>query len=117
MAPEPAVTSGMPTHEALALLPLPERLSDAQRDGHVCVYCGRSVTTPTSVDLGSRILGEEGGERRVFPRACPICVSHEAIVELAAHCLGKERCQDCKEAPICDTGSALNRLTKMGGRR
>lgn len=117
MTADQTVSAGISGPDALLLLPLPARLSDAQLDGHVCVYCGRGVTTPTSVGLGDRIQGEGDEERRIFPRACPICVSHEAMCELSAHCLGHDRCQDCKDEPICDTGRALNRLTKMGGRR
>jgi len=106
------VRVGISTPEALLLLPLPEDLSGIQLEGRVCVFCGNGVTARTSIDLGSRILGA----RRIFPRACPGCISKEAITQLSLHCLGVNACQDCKEEPICDLGSALNRLIRMGAR-
>lgn len=103
------VSSGMPTHEALALLPLPATLSDPQRDGHICVYGGEAITTLTSVDLGSRT--HEG--RRIFPRACRPCVGRAAMGALFDHASGPDACQDCKTSPECATGLAFNRIIRQ----
>lgn len=108
-----SVRSGMPNHEALALLPLPEQLSDAQRDGHVCVWGGETLTPQTAVRLDSREL--DG--RTVYPRACRTCVSRQAMTALAAHTLGSIACADCKEIPACELGQALNRLIRKANRR
>ncbi|WP_460071051.1 hypothetical protein [Streptomyces sp. YKOK-I1] len=108
MATEPAVTSGMPTHEALAMLPLPANLSDSQSEGHVCVYGGEAVTAQTSTDLGSRIVDD----RRVFPRACQQCLTPVALGALFDHTTGEEPCADCQTGPECDTGRALNRIIR-----
>jgi hypothetical protein len=112
MAPEPAVTSGMSIHEALALLPLPERLSDVQREGRVCVFGGEELVTATAVRLGDR----ERHGRMIFPRACRTCVRNEALDLLSIHCLGPNACPDCQEGPICEIGAALNRVIKLGRR-
>jgi hypothetical protein len=111
MAPDPAVTSGMPTHEALALLPLPARLSNAQRDGHVCVWSGEAITVETAIDLGPRTL--DG--RTIFPRATRSGVNRAALSALFDHASGTEEHDACKECAtgICETGRALNRLSRM----
>lgn len=106
------VRSGMPNCEALALLPLPEQLSSAQRDGHVCVWGGESLTPQTAVRLDSREL--DG--RTVYPRACRTCVSRQAMAALAAHTLGNGACPDCQELPACSLGQALNRLIRKVNR-
>lgn len=106
------VQSGMPNHEALALLPLPARLVDRQLEGHLCVWGGEAITTVTSVDLGSRIL--DG--RRVFPRACRPCVGKAAMGALFDHASGPGACPKCKESPECATGQALNRLIRQATR-
>lgn len=106
------VRSGMPNHEALALLPLPAALSDAQQDGHVCVWGGESLTPETAIRLDSRELGG----RIVYPRACRSCVSRLAMTALATHTLGANACADCQDIPACDLGQALNRLIRRTNR-
>jgi hypothetical protein len=108
------VTSGMPTHEALALLPIPARLSDAQRDGHVCVWTGEALTAETAIDLGPRTL--DG--RRIFPRASRTGVNRAALSALFDHVSGTENSEPCETCAtsICDLGRALNRLIRMGAR-
>lgn len=107
-------TVGMSTPDAFALLPLPEHLSDAQRDGHVCVYDGDALTAQTAVDLGARTL--DG--RTAFPRACHTAVNRAALGVLFDHCSGteeREACQECKEREpdMCEIARALNRLIRM----
>ncbi|WP_460067416.1 hypothetical protein [Streptomyces sp. YKOK-I1] len=108
MAPDPAVSSGKPTYEALALLPLPESLSAPQREGYVCVWGGEALSTSMAVDLGSRMVGDT----RVFPRACRTCVGRAAMSALFDHASGPDACPECKSTPDCDTGRALNRLIR-----
>lgn len=103
--------SGMPNHEALALLPLPNRLSTRQREGHVCVWGGEALTTETAVDLGSR---KQDGHT-MFPRACHPCIGKEALRALTDHNLGPTACNTCATS-MCDTGRALNRLIRIGHR-
>ncbi|MEU0671948.1 hypothetical protein ABZ330_03495 [Streptomyces sp. NPDC006172] len=109
---EPLVTSRMATVDALALLPLPAPLSDAQREGHVCVWGGEALAPGTAVDLGSRRL--DG--RLMFPRACRSCVSRVAMGALFDHCTGDTACKTCQATPECDTGRALNRVIRLGHR-
>lgn len=104
-----AVTSGMPTHEALALLPIPGRLSEQQREGRVCVYDGDVLTTETAVDLGTR---KDAEGHAIFPRACRTAASHAAAGALFDHTSGPDACPDCQENPICDLGRALNRIIR-----
>jgi hypothetical protein len=106
------VRSGMPTQEALALLPLPAQLSDPQRNGHVCVWGGEALTTETAIDLGSRKV--EG--RVVFPRACRTCVAHAATGVLFSHAID---CKDCARAtePVCEVSRALYRAVRLGRQR
>ncbi|WP_141744034.1 hypothetical protein, partial [Streptomyces sp. EN23] len=106
MAAEPAVTSGMPTHEALALLPVPDRLSDAQLDGHICVWGGEALTTKTAIDLGSRKIGD----RVAFLRGCRLCAGRAALDGLFLHSTGPGACQDCMAEPACETGRAFGRV-------
>lgn len=108
MAPDPAVTSGMPTHEALALLPIPKRLTDQQREGRACVWGGEPITALTSSDLGSRTVED----RRIFPRGCPQCVGKAAMGALFDHSTGPDACADCKSTPICNVGRALNLIIR-----
>lgn len=109
--PNPVAT-GMPNHEALALLPLPDLLSDVQKDGHVCVWGGEALTAATAVMLGSR----EIDGRTVSPRACRSCVSQAALGFLFDHATGPNACPDCQEVPACDLGQALNRLIRKATR-
>lgn len=104
------ITVGMPTHEALALLPLPEQLSDAQRDGHVCVWGGETLTVGTGIDLGSR----KTDDRLIFPRACRRDTGEAAYRALLDHAPACEQCVD--NAAECPLGRALNRLVREGRR-
>ncbi|MGQ4517085.1 hypothetical protein [Streptomyces sp. DW26H14] len=45
-------------------------LTDEQRRGATCVYCGVTVRTGSAVDLGER---RDADNIRVFPRAHPEC--------------------------------------------
>jgi hypothetical protein len=103
------VRSGMPTQEALALLPLPAQLSDPQRNGHVCVWGGEALTTETAIDLGSRKVED----RLVFPRACRTCVARAATGVLFDHADG---CDDCARdtEPACPVSRALYRVVRLG---
>ncbi|MER5750589.1 hypothetical protein [Streptomyces sp. NPDC002088] len=100
-----------PTFEVLAQLPLPKRLSDAQREGHVCVWGGEALSAETAVDLGSRRMDGV----LAFPRACHSCTGRVAMGALFDHCSGPDACPECREVPVCDTGRALNRVIRMGG--
>ncbi|MCA1222358.1 hypothetical protein [Streptomyces sp. 8L] len=46
-------------------------LTDGQRRGGVCAYCGTPVSNRTAVDLGTRL---DADGIRIFPRAHPDCV-------------------------------------------
>ncbi|MGW2049718.1 hypothetical protein ACWCPF_31730 [Streptomyces sp. NPDC001858] len=107
------MTTGIPTPEALALLPVPAGLSVPQMDGRVCVYDNETLTPETAVDLGRR---EQGG-RLVCARASRGCVTRAAQAALYRHAAGPNACPDCQAAPICDTGRALVRVIKVGARR
>lgn len=114
MASDQTVSVGMPTHKAFTLLPLPTKLSDAQREGHVCVWTGETLTAETAVDLGSRNVGG----RTIFPRASRTAVTNAALSALFDHCSGteeREACKECKELEpdMCETARALNRLIRM----
>lgn len=110
MPAEPAaVTSGMPTHEALALLPIPTKLSGPQQEGHVCVWGGEALTAETAINLGSRKLNG----RTVFPRGCATCVANTALGFLFDHTAD---CNDCNDTAGCDTGRAMNRVIRLGRR-
>ena len=112
MAPEPtAVTHGMSTPDALALLPIPDQLSVPQMDGHVCVYDNESLSNDTAVDLGQR---HQAG-RTVFARASRRCASTAAVGVLFDHTTGTDACTVCQTEP-CDAARALNRVIRMGAR-
>jgi hypothetical protein len=110
----PAETTpiGMSTPDAIALLPLPARLSDPQRDGHICVYGGEALTTQTAIDLGSRRVDD----RLVSPRACRTCVAHIATGVLHDHAVD---CKDCARdtEPVCPVSRALYRVVRLGRQR
>lgn len=113
MAPEPAaVTSGMANHEALAMLPLPARMSDAQRDGHVCIYGGEAIARGTSTQLGPR----QTAAGTIYPQACHPCLQQVAVGALFDHSTGPNACAECQDVPACDLGQALNRLIRKAGR-
>lgn len=104
------VAVGMPTPDALALLPIPETLSDAQRDGHVCVWGGETLTANTAIDLGSR----KADDRLIFPRACRRDTGTAAWHLLLDHSSKCEQCVD--NAANCELGRALLRLMREGRR-
>lgn len=106
------VPIGISTPEALASLPLPDRLSDSQRQGHVCVWGGEALTSVTAVDLGSRKLGD----RMAFPRACHVCLTRAALGALLDHASGAAACPECQVSPTCEVGLALNRVVRLGMR-
>ncbi|MFI5473242.1 hypothetical protein ACIA6D_23750 [Streptomyces cacaoi] len=112
MAPEPAVTTGMANHEALALLPIPARMSDAQRDGHVCIYGGEAITRGASTQLGSRKVGG----RTIFPQVCHPCLQKVAMGALFDHSTGPNGCPECRTEPACELGRALNRIIRKATR-
>ncbi|WP_078849706.1 hypothetical protein [Streptomyces sp. NRRL F-5126] len=62
-------TTGPPA-EALHPNPNTDGLTDEQRRGGACTYCGGPLATGTAVDLGER---RDSDGVRVFPRACPAC--------------------------------------------
>nr|WP_078491383.1 hypothetical protein [Streptomyces sp. SPB074] len=54
------------------ILPAVETLTDEQRRGRACVWCGASLDPGISdIDLGARPATRTG--RAWFPRACPAC--------------------------------------------
>ncbi|MFI7293934.1 hypothetical protein [Streptomyces sp. NPDC050121] len=110
MAPEPAVTCGMPKHEALVLLPIPslDGLVERQLRGYVCVWGGEELANATAVNLGPRQKKRLGSTYRIFPRACPACVREAAIRALREHDGMCEQCTD--DASHCDTRRALEEL-------
>jgi hypothetical protein len=112
MTAEPTVPSGMATVDALALLPIPARLSDAQRAGHVCVWGGETLVAETAVNLGSRKL--DGAI--AFLQACRNCVSRAAMTVMFQHSTGTNACTKCQKDPYCETGRALARVIKLGQR-
>lgn len=111
MAGDQTVRVGLPTHEALAMLPVPDHLTTPQMDGHVCVYDNEALSNDTAVDLGQR---QQDG-RTVFARASRRCASTAAVGVLFDHTTGADACTVCQTAP-CDTASALNRVIRMGAR-
>lgn len=106
------VQVGIPTHEMLARLPIPERLSDAQQQGHVCVWGGESLTAQTAIDLGSR---PATGGRMLFPRSCRVCLAKAAMQALVAHTMSLDACTEC-QVSSCDVGQALNRIIREAHR-
>lgn len=108
MASDPAVRSGMSNVDALALLAIPDGLSEPQMDGHVCVYDNETLTPETAIRLGTR---KQAG-RLVFARASRNCVSRAAMAALFTHTTGSNACETCQTAP-CETGRALNRVIRM----
>jgi hypothetical protein len=92
---------------ALALLAIPDRLSDVQRAGRVCVWGGESLTA-TAVRLGAR----ETDGHTIFPSGCRSCTATAAMTALLQHA---PDCAACvQHAPDCAIGMALIRLTRDG---
>jgi hypothetical protein len=106
------VQIGIPTHDVLASLPIPDRLSGAQSEGHVCVWGGESLTSQTAVVLGSRKA--DGG--MIFPRSCHVCLGRAAMDALVAHASGPGGCPECQVSSDCDMGRALNRIIRQAHR-
>ncbi|MEU9670427.1 hypothetical protein AB0E25_33605 [Streptomyces bobili] len=109
MASTPAVSSGVATVDVLAALPVPADLSDAQRDGHICVWGGESLTPATAIDLGPRRVDGE----MASPRACKADVSRAAQEALYAHVKDIERCTGTE---TCGTCRGLYRVIRLGQR-
>lgn len=107
MASDPAVSSGVATVDVLAALPVPAVLSDAQRDGHICVWGGESLTTATAINLGLRKIGD----RTAFPRACRADVSRAAQQALFVHVKDTDRCTGTED---CRTCRGLYRVIRLG---
>ncbi|MFH8805463.1 hypothetical protein ACH4F6_38980 [Streptomyces sp. NPDC017936] len=84
---------------ALLMLPLPQviGLSDPQRRGAACVWCGTGLTAETARDLGERPAPDGG---LLFPRSCTPCACKEARRVFALHtrscrrCTVHRRCED-----------------------
>lgn len=106
MAGDQTVSVGIPTPDALMLLPLPEMYLMTQQmlEGRMCVWGGEMVETVTSVRLGDRTV--DG--RRIFPRACPRCL---AVAARRARIVHADDCQPCRsETTTCETGRAFRRI-------
>jgi hypothetical protein len=114
MAPEPAVTSGLPIREALALLPLPslDGLTEPQVRGTACVWDGVPLLRVAAVNLGPRPKKRLGQPWQWFPQACPRCVREAAIRALREHHGMCEQCTD--DATICRIRRALEQLAREG---
>lgn len=119
-AAEPALLEvPAPVLELLGL-PALERLRDDQVRGRDCVWCGTGpLTVATSVDLGEQRspLASSSSVTGMtwFPRACHRCTSRRALRALHEHTPG---CAECHaQAPGCEVGHALTRLTIREARR
>jgi hypothetical protein len=97
------------TVDVLAALPVPAVLSEQQRDGHICVWGGESLTTATAIDLGSRKVGD----RVAFLRACRADVSLAAQEALYSHVKDREACSGTED---CGTCRGLYRVIRLGWR-
>jgi hypothetical protein len=86
------------TVDALALLPLPERLhllTAEQLRGAYCVWCCERLDAETASGLGEQTGTIQGvADSHWFPRACPDCVRQKARKALAAHAGQCEQCVD-----------------------
>ncbi|MDH6629039.1 hypothetical protein M2271_006874 [Streptomyces sp. LBL] len=112
MPPEAASTTASP----LLLLPLPalDGLSQEQVRGAACVWCGVRLVTTTAIDLGERCHKRLDGAYSTFPRACRGCAGEAAVRALRDHAGQCEQCTD--GASLCETRTALERLTREGRR-
>ncbi|MGW0131874.1 hypothetical protein [Streptomyces sp. NPDC003299] len=76
-------TARIPNVEMLRLLPVPARqLTDLQRRGNTCVWCGIAFAPGQGHDLGSRL---EPFTTEWFPRGCTSCVGAQARRVYALH--------------------------------
>jgi hypothetical protein len=103
------------TIDALALLVLPalDGLSKGQVRGAACIWCDKTLTADTAVDLGERRHKRLDGHYSTFPRACRACHRHThdaAYAALMDHAPSCEQCVD--DAAGCDTAVALRRLMR-----
>ncbi|HEY6116987.1 MAG TPA: hypothetical protein VI172_13615 [Candidatus Dormibacteraeota bacterium] len=114
MALKPAVTSGMPPREALALLPLPslDELTEAQVRGTACVWDGAPLLRVAAVNLGPRPKKRLGQEYQWFPQSCPGCVRKAAIQAVREHRGDCEQCTD--DTTVCRTRAGLEQLARWG---
>lgn len=109
--------SGAPAPHAedasiLELLPLPKTstLSDAQRRGVSCVWCGIVLTSKTARGLGQR---PAPGGGVFFPRGCPSCVRSEAAHVYTVH--SRSWCPRCTSSRTeCGTRRGLERVSREG---
>lgn len=100
-----------PAINALELLPLPdpEALTDAQRRGKDCVWCGIALNAETARDLGER-PAPDGVV--MFPRGCGACTRKAAVLVYNGH---SRTCEQCVDDPtLCETRRALRRLSLAG---
>ncbi|MEU9640960.1 hypothetical protein [Streptomyces sp. NPDC048188] len=89
------------------MLALPRTLSltDSQREGEDCPWCGTELTTGTRVDLGAR-PGPYG--TTIHPWGCPACVAEQAR---KAYSLHSRTCTTCvRDQYGCETRRLLRRL-------
>jgi hypothetical protein len=109
-----AVTSGMSTPDALALLPLPslDGLTEQQVRGTACVWDGVPLLGIEAVYLGPRTKKRLGQTYQWSPQACTRCVREAAIRAIRDHSGMCEQCVD--EASACDVRAALDRLAREG---
>ncbi|HEY8985685.1 MAG TPA: hypothetical protein VIU15_39705 [Streptomyces sp.] len=110
------VQEGPTLRELLALIPIPENLSTAQRHGNMCVWGTEIASTATAVDLGPRTLEEGGSTVAIFPRVCRRCLTAAAMNGFYAHV---EECETCRstmaDEPLeCAYGRGLYHLATKG---
>ena len=98
--------------EALVLLTLPPlgKQSDQQLRGRVCVWCPRTLTAETAMDLGVRRHRRQDSRYVTFPRGCRRCTAQAAKRALRDHAPRCEQCVD--DASRCVTRAALHQLTR-----
>ncbi|MFJ9037493.1 hypothetical protein ACIRF8_13000 [Streptomyces sp. NPDC102406] len=87
-------------------------LTEVQRCGRHCVWCGAALRAGRSVDLGER---DDGAGRRIFPRACPPCTTLKAYHQLINHAATCEQCVD--NAALCPASAGIRRALKEGRRQ
>lgn len=95
-----------PAQRGTTMLALPHApsLTEDQREGGTCPWCGTPLTPATSIDLGVR-PGPYGVT--IHPRGCRACVNTEARRVYAHHC---RVCSRCQMRQYCDTHQVLRRL-------
>ena len=99
----------------VVVLPSLGGLSEQQRRGVACVWCGVILAPGTAVGLGERRVRILDGHVTTFPRGCRRCTGQAAYNALFDHAPMCEQCAD--NAAECDTGRELRRLVKEGFRR